>query len=163
VPQPPRSVTPLSPASFADIVRRALAEDVGRGDVTTEATVPAVQQAHGVFVVKQPCVLAGEAVVREVFRQLDPATLVTFSRHDGDACPSGDLIGEVEGAARALLIGERLPDENPEELEELMQRCEDVMHGDKTSKKEVLRLTSRLREIEAKLGLQRRKKVKGKR
>ncbi|MEP6903108.1 MAG: DUF4350 domain-containing protein [Actinomycetota bacterium] len=60
----------------------------------------------------------------------------------------------------ALLIVERLPDENAGELEELMQKCEDVMHGDKTNKKEVLRLTTRLREIEAKLGLQRRKKSK---
>jgi len=58
----------------------------------------------------------------------------------------------------ALLIVERLPDENPNELEELMQRSEDVMHGDKTNKKEVLRLTTRLREIEEKLGLQRRKR-----
>ena len=63
----------------------------------------------------------------------------------------------------ALLIVERLPDENADELEELMQRCEDVMHGDATNKKEVLRLTTRLREIENKLGLQRRKKVTGKR
>ncbi|HVE58697.1 MAG TPA: DUF4350 domain-containing protein [Pyrinomonadaceae bacterium] len=58
----------------------------------------------------------------------------------------------------ALLIVERLPDEKPDELEEVMQRCEDVMHGDKTGKKEVLRLTTRLREIEEKLGLQRRKR-----
>jgi len=58
----------------------------------------------------------------------------------------------------ALLIAERLPDEKPDELEQLMQRCEDVMHGDKTNKKEVLRLTARLREIEEKLGLQRRKR-----
>jgi hypothetical protein len=57
----------------------------------------------------------------------------------------------------ALLITERLPDENPDELEQLMQRCEDVMHGDATGKKEVLHLTTRLREIEEKLGLQRRK------
>jgi hypothetical protein len=60
----------------------------------------------------------------------------------------------------ALLITERLTDENPDELEALMQRCEDVMHGDATNKKEVLRLTKRLREIEEKLGLQRRKRQK---
>jgi Domain of unknown function (DUF4350) len=60
----------------------------------------------------------------------------------------------------AMLIVERLPDENAAKLEELMQKCEDVMHGDKTNKKEVLRLTTRLRELEAKLGLQRRKKSK---
>ncbi len=58
----------------------------------------------------------------------------------------------------ALLIVERLPNENAGELEKLMQRCEDVMHGDKTNKKEVLHLTTRLRELEEKLGLQRRKR-----
>ncbi len=58
----------------------------------------------------------------------------------------------------AFLIVERLTDENAGEIEQLMQRCEDVMHGDKTNKKEVLRLTTRLREIESKLGLQRRKR-----
>ena len=60
----------------------------------------------------------------------------------------------------AMLITERLPNENPDELEQLMQRCEDIMHGEATGKKEVLRLTTRLREIEEKLGLQRRKKSK---
>lgn len=60
----------------------------------------------------------------------------------------------------ARLIADRLPDENADELEQLMQKCEDVMHGEKTNKKEVLRLTTRLREIENKLGLQRRKKSK---
>jgi hypothetical protein len=60
----------------------------------------------------------------------------------------------------ALLIVERLPDESAEKIEQLMQRCEDVMHGDATGKKEVLRLTAHLRELENKLGLQRRKKSK---
>lgn len=58
----------------------------------------------------------------------------------------------------AQLIIERLPQENADELEQLMKRCEDVMHGDPTNKKEVLHLTTRLRELEEKLGLQRRKR-----
>ncbi|MBS1793161.1 MAG: DUF4350 domain-containing protein [Acidobacteria bacterium] len=58
----------------------------------------------------------------------------------------------------ALLIAERLPDENAAELERLIERCEDVMHGDASGKREVLQLTTRLRELEAKLGLQRRRK-----
>lgn len=107
MPPPHNGPPPLSSAAFADIIQRALAEDVGSGDVTTDATVPAGQQAHGHFLVKQPCVLAGEAVVREVFRQLDPSTVVTFSRHDGDACAPGEVIGEVVGSARTLLVGER--------------------------------------------------------
>jgi len=60
----------------------------------------------------------------------------------------------------ALLIVERLPNENAGEIAELMQRCEDVMHGDATNKREVLHLTTRLRELETKLGLQRRKRKK---
>ena len=50
---------PLPPDAYRDLVRRALAEDVGAGDVTTDATVPSAQRARGVFLVKSPCVLAG--------------------------------------------------------------------------------------------------------
>lgn len=98
---------PLDRAVYADIVRRALAEDVGTGDVTTDATVPEAQQAHGIFLVKQRCVLAGLAVVREVFRQVDASCVASFSKRDGDLVQSGDVIGEVNGPARALLVAER--------------------------------------------------------
>ncbi len=62
----------LDPASYREIVRRALAEDVRWGDVTTEAVVPAELKATGVIVVRTPCVLAGLDVATECFRQLDP-------------------------------------------------------------------------------------------
>lgn len=60
----------------------------------------------------------------------------------------------------ARLVAERLPGERAEEIERTMRRCEDVMHGDRSNQKEVLQLAARLREIEEKLGLQRRKKGK---
>ena len=106
---PPRleELLPLDRAVYADIVRRALAEDVGTGDVTTESTVPETQMANGVFLVKQRLVLAGIAIVRETFRQVDSACVVKFSRRDGDVCQPGDIIGEVDGPARALLVAER--------------------------------------------------------
>lgn len=107
VPPSVSGLTPPDPAVLRDIVRRALAEDIGSGDVTTEATVPLSQRAHGVLLIKQPCVLAGAPVVRETFRQLDPTSEVTFAVHDGDACAPGDVAGEVAGSARALLMGER--------------------------------------------------------
>lgn len=107
MPPPASALTPVDPATLSDIVRRALAEDVGSGDVTTDATVPASQRASGVFLVKEACILAGEAVVRETFRQLDPTTVVTFSHHDGAECVVGDVVAQVDGTARTLLIGER--------------------------------------------------------
>lgn len=60
----------------------------------------------------------------------------------------------------AQLIAERLPDENPTEIKEIMQKCEYISQGEPTSKKEILHLTKRLRELEEKLGLLRRKKKK---
>jgi nicotinate-nucleotide pyrophosphorylase (carboxylating) len=93
--------------AYRDIVRRALAEDVGTGDVTTEATVDAAQRARGVFLVKAPCILAGTDVAAEVFRQLEPGVTVRFQKTDGDACVPGDEIGTVLGSARTLLVAER--------------------------------------------------------
>src|SRR3989454_2669716 len=97
----------LDPAEYRDIVRRALEEDVRGGDITTSATVTAAQRARGVFLVKADCVLAGLDVAFEAFRQLDPDIRTTSHKHDGDACRAGDIVDEVDGSARAHLIGER--------------------------------------------------------
>ena len=97
----------LAPDAYRDIVRRALAEDLGTGDVTSEATVDPAARARGVFLVKAPCVVAGLDAAIEVFRQLQPDIRVSLARQDGDRCAPGDEIGEVAGSARALLAGER--------------------------------------------------------
>lgn len=98
---------PLDPALYREIVRRALAEDLGWGDVTTEATVPPDLRARGVILAKSPCVLAGLDVAAEAFRQLDPRAALTARRADGDACQAGDTIVEIAGFAGALLTAER--------------------------------------------------------
>jgi len=97
----------LPPEAYQDLVRRALAEDVGAGDVTTDATVPPGQRARGVFLVKSPCVLAGVDVAIETFRQIEPGIEVSFSKADGDPCRQGEEIGAVVGLARTLLVAER--------------------------------------------------------
>jgi nicotinate-nucleotide pyrophosphorylase (carboxylating) len=100
-------MTPLAPAVYRDIVRRALEEDVGDGDITTEAIVPPDQRARGRFIANAGCVVAGLDVAIESFRQLD-ATVETQVHHgDGDACGAGQTIAEVTGLARALVTGER--------------------------------------------------------
>jgi nicotinate-nucleotide pyrophosphorylase (carboxylating) len=97
----------LDVALYREIVARALAEDVRDGDITTEATVDPALMARGVFLIKADCVLAGLEVAFETFRQIEPAVRCTATRRDGEACAAGEVIAEVAGSARALLVGER--------------------------------------------------------
>jgi len=98
---------PLERALYEDVVRRALAEDLGSGDVTTEGTVDPDQRARGTLVAKSACVLVGLEVAAEVFRQLDPSVSFQPFRRDGERCAPGTLVAEVRGAARPLLTAER--------------------------------------------------------
>jgi len=100
-------VQPLDPTEYRDIVRRALEEDVRSGDITTDATVPASQRARGVFLAKGDCVIAGIDIAIEAFRQLEPGISATIWKRDGEACRVGDVIAEVRGPARVLLVAER--------------------------------------------------------
>jgi nicotinate-nucleotide pyrophosphorylase (carboxylating) len=89
------------------MVRTALAEDVGPGDITTNATVDPLQRARGVFIVKAPTVIAGLDIAREVFRQVHPFVRQTDLRKDGDLCSKGTTVAAVEGPAASLLVAER--------------------------------------------------------
>jgi nicotinate-nucleotide pyrophosphorylase (carboxylating) len=98
---------PLEPALYREAVRRALAEDLGWGDVTTEATIDPALHAHGVIVAKCDCVIAGLDVAAEAFRQLDPGAVFTSARSDGDLCTPGTIVADVRGSAAAMLTAER--------------------------------------------------------
>jgi nicotinate-nucleotide pyrophosphorylase (carboxylating) len=98
---------PLDPSVYRAVVRRALAEDLGWGDVTTEATVDASVRGRGVIVVKAACVLAGLDVAAEAFRQLDPAVQIEMTYADGDRCDPGAVVAEVRGSAALMLTAER--------------------------------------------------------
>lgn len=93
---------------IASIVRLALAEDLGRGDVTTDSIVPAGAMARGQFIAKAAGVVAGWDVVAATFAALDPRAVVQPIVHDGSDVRAGTLIGIVAGRARALLSGERV-------------------------------------------------------
>lgn len=97
----------LDTGQYRDVVRRALAEDLAGGDITTDAIVGQRDRARGTFLVKSPCTLAGLDVALEVFSQLDEDVEWTLHFHDGDECAAGVTIGHVTGGARALLSGER--------------------------------------------------------
>jgi nicotinate-nucleotide pyrophosphorylase (carboxylating) len=97
----------LARASYVDLVRRALAEDLGPGDVTSMSIVPVDRVADGTFFAKSPLVVAGLALVSEVFSQLDAGVVFEPDCRDGAWCRTGQRIGIIRGPARALLAGER--------------------------------------------------------
>ena len=100
-------MTALDPALYRDLVRRAIAEDLGAGDITTEAIVPADVRARGILLAKSRCVLAGLEVAREVFDQIDAETVLEPVKADGDGCEPGDTCARVSGRAASLLAAER--------------------------------------------------------
>jgi nicotinate-nucleotide pyrophosphorylase (carboxylating) len=100
-------LTPLEPDSYSALVRQALAEDIGAGDITTQATIDPSQRARAVVLVKSPCVIAGLDVALEAFRQLDPDVRVRVDRPDGTSCEPGVEVAEIVGRAAALLTAER--------------------------------------------------------
>ena len=98
---------PLDPGMYRELVRRALAEDFGWGDVTTEAIIDRDKKARGVILAKSTCVMAGIDVAAEAFRQLDPAAHFTIHCADGQRCERGSEVAEIRGHASALLTAER--------------------------------------------------------
>lgn len=90
------------------LIEEALAEDIGPGDVTSNAVIPEESTATAEIIAKQDLVLAGILIAREVFRKLDPWVQFTLLAHDGSRVPSGSLIAQVQGRTRALLAGERV-------------------------------------------------------
>ncbi|MHB8509597.1 MAG: nicotinate-nucleotide diphosphorylase, partial [Candidatus Dormibacteria bacterium] len=90
-----------------ELVSLALAEDVGGGDITTEATVPVGARTVAVITAKARGVLAGTDVAIAVFLAVDPGLECTRVRRDGDAVIAGDRVLTVAGNARAVLVAER--------------------------------------------------------
>ena len=99
VPQLPRS-------SFAGLVRRALREDLGPGDVTSEALIPADLTGVARLEAREPLVVCGMQVAEHVFRRCD-VTLEILAP-DGSELEPGDVAARVSGNARGILAGERV-------------------------------------------------------
>src|SRR5690348_9884551 len=87
---------------MTEIVRLALEEDIGAGDVTSTACVPETQRARGRFLAREPLVIAGLEVLAELYAEL------LLRKHDGERCSAGETIAEVAGTARLLLERERV-------------------------------------------------------
>ncbi len=103
----------IDQTQLEQIIRRALQEDIGEGDVTSMWTLAAGLNGRGVFIAQAGGILAGMAVAQEVFRQAAPATnsragvTLTQIKADGEAIAAGDKLGIVQGPMRAILTAER--------------------------------------------------------
>ena len=99
---------PLDLRVVDDVLRAAVREDLGEGDVTTAATVPVSAHAIGRYTPKQDLVVAGLAVAGRLLELVDPALRYRSLVQDGDVVPVGTAIAEVQGSASSILTGERV-------------------------------------------------------
>lgn len=97
---------PLLQSDIPATVQRALAEDIGDGDLTA-ALIPAATRACGRVISREQAVLCGTAWFDEVFRQVDSAIIIHWEAGDGDRVKKDQLLCRLEGPARGLLTGER--------------------------------------------------------
>jgi nicotinate-nucleotide pyrophosphorylase (carboxylating) len=89
------------------LIRLALAEDIGSGDVTTEALIESDRKGAGIVMAKESLVVAGLGVAQAVFTTLDPDMGFESTVQDGDSVQAGDEIFIARGRLKALLLGER--------------------------------------------------------
>lgn len=95
-------------AKTLEFSRAALAEDLGRGDATSLATVPEDATARGRFLAKESLVASGLEAARAVFFSLDEGLRFEVFVGEGDAVEAGTVIAAVEGPARSILAAERV-------------------------------------------------------
>ena len=100
-------VAPLAPEAYRDLIRQALAEDRGRGDATSAATVARGIRARGTILAKADLVVAGVDVAAETFKQLDAKASFEVRWGDGSRVQTGEIVALVHGDAHALLEAER--------------------------------------------------------
>lgn len=91
-----------------ELLKRAIREDVGSGDVTSLATLRADKQARARFLSKADGIIAGRAVAERVFSTLDSTLSINWEKKDGDHTKRGEYFGEVSGNVRSILSAERL-------------------------------------------------------
>ena len=99
---------PLTAEEILPLIRLALAEDVGPGDVTSMATVPEMARARARMVAREPLVVAGLLLAETAFREVAPTLEITTEVRDGDRLDTGQTLLTVSGTARGILTAERV-------------------------------------------------------
>ena len=98
----------LAPHLVGEAIARALAEDIGRGDITTDALIDKDARSVAHLVARDPGIIAGLDFAAAAFRALDPNVAFDAVLQDGTAVAAGGVIAHIAGRTRALLSGERV-------------------------------------------------------
>jgi len=98
----------LTPEALTTFIRTALAEDIGDGDHSALASIPAEAQNRARLLVKDTGILAGVELAPLIFREVDPSLRLDLRLTDGTPVKPGDIAFTVEGPARSILTAERL-------------------------------------------------------
>ncbi|MGA3096851.1 MAG: carboxylating nicotinate-nucleotide diphosphorylase [Bryobacteraceae bacterium] len=100
--------TDWTSSAVLEIVRLALDEDIGTGDITTQACVPESLNARGRFLARERLVLAGPSLLPVIYGLRGGVHELKIFKHSGDRCEDGEIVAEVFGSARTLLECERV-------------------------------------------------------
>jgi nicotinate-nucleotide pyrophosphorylase (carboxylating) len=95
------------PAQVIKLIELAIDEDLGTGDLTSEAVLDDDLKGRAVIEARAPLVCCGLEVAREVFERIEPAVVFSFLRAEGEEAAGGDTLAELEGPVKGLLAGER--------------------------------------------------------
>ena len=101
-------IPPLKPYLYRPLVAKALEEDIGHGDITTELTISPKAAGTGVIIAKEQGVVAGLFVAEEVFHQVDPGLEFFPKAKEGDLADPKEVICEIRGCLASILTGERV-------------------------------------------------------
>ena len=96
----------MHPSTLA-LIRAAITEDIGSGDVTSEYFIPSTSRSKANLVAREAVVLSGGEVALAVFAEIDPSLEVRCLKRDGDSLTVGDTVMEISGSTRSLLSAER--------------------------------------------------------
>jgi len=96
------------PSNVIELIKRAIEEDIGHGDITTALLVPETNESRALYIAKGNFVLAGMPFAREVFHILDASVSFKVFFNEGARVSRGDVLAEVSGKTRVLFAGERI-------------------------------------------------------
>lgn len=94
--------------TIRELIKQALQEDIGAGDITTKATIPIEQIGEAKCYVKENCIIAGVELARMICNEVDPSLIIDFTVKDGDAIKAINCIGNIKGSLHSILKAERL-------------------------------------------------------